>query len=350
MGLDVDSFEGQVDEDLICSICKKVLETPSSSTCGHIFCAKCLQKATEKRTDCPKCGEPLAPIAKDADREAEELLVDRLGKLSIRCTHQSFGCPTVLPWLDLGKHAEKECEYRLVPCENRGCADKHPLNRLEQHMESCDHRIVECKVCKTRLPRKDMPAHQAVKRCFEELNKRKRVSSARRLSSELKEHRLEMLHRRHQTEQAARRIEKEHYFPPPPRRRAMSAGPVLLHTQSVESRVGSAIVVPHYTRNLKSAAVLDSCRGCSNRFLSGRRPSARRHSHSKVRLLLPYHCTQNNFNRLSRFSIIPAGMLNSLFSIYIPSTNTASKFITTCIRSHCHIIMMIKCQILHNII
>ena len=109
--------------------------------------------------------------------------------------------------------------YRLVPCENRGCEDQCPLNVLELHMETCDHRIVECKVCKTRLPRKDMPAHQAVKRYFE--------------SSELKEHRLKMLHRRHQTEQAERRIEQEHYFPPQ-RRRAMSAGPVLLRAQSVE--------------------------------------------------------------------------------------------------------------------
>lgn len=279
--MDVNSFDGQVDEDLICPICNKVLETPSSSRCGHIFCDQCLGKATEKCIDCPKCGQALTPIANDAEKEAEELLAARLGKLSIRCTHQSHGCTAVLAWLDLDQHAENECQYRPVPCENRGCGEKHPLNILEEHMESCDHRIVECKVCKTRLPRKDMPAHQAVKRCFEELNKRKRVSSARRLSSELKEHRLEMIHRRHQTEQAARRIEKDHYFLPQ-RRRAMSAGPVLLRPQSVELRVGSAIVAPHYTRNLKSAAILDSCRGCSNRFLSGRRPSARRHSHSKV--------------------------------------------------------------------
>ena len=291
MGLDVDRFEGEVAEDLMCLLCTKVLEKPSSSTCGHIFCDGCLKKSADKTIDCPRCGQTLVPVAKDADKEAE-ILAERLGNLSIRCTHLSRGCTTTLPWLDLDRHAERECEYRLVLCENRGCVEKCPSNVLEQHMETCDHRIVECKVCKTRLPRKDMPAHQAVKRCFEEMNKRKRVASARKLSSELKEHRLEMLHRRHQTEQAERRIEQEHYFPPQ-RRRAMSAGPVLLRAQSVEARVGSALVaVPHYTRNLKSAAVLESCRGCSNRFLSGRRPSARRHSHSKVYYVLQFSCVK----------------------------------------------------------
>lgn len=279
MGLDVHYFEGEVGEDLICLFCNKVLEKPSSSTCGHVFCAECLQKAVGKEIECPKCGQTPSLITEDGDKHAEEL-ASRLDKLTIRCTYQSVGCTAVLPWGGLDHHTEKECEYRPVPCENKGCSQKCPLNDLEQHMEKCDYRIVECKVCKVRLPREDMPAHQAVKRCYEELNKRKRVASARKLSSELKEHRLEILHRRHQTEQAERRIEKEHYFPP--LRRAMSAGPVLLRAQSVEARVGSAmVVVPHYSRNLRSAA-LDSCRGCSNRFLSGRRPSARKHSHSKV--------------------------------------------------------------------
>ena len=273
----------------MCLLCGKVIEEPSSSTCGHLFCAECLQKSVGKKMSCPNCSQPLAVPANSqsnnaARKDAEEALAERLGKLSIHCTHHSAGCTAVVPWTGLDRHADSECEYRPTRCENDGCKVQCPRNRLEEHMERCEHRIVECKVCKTRLPRKDMPAHQAVRRCFEELNKRRRVASARHFKSELREHRMEMLHRRHQTEQAERRIEKEHYFPPEhqQRRRAASAGPVLMRAQSVEARVGSAIVVSHYARNLRSAAILDSCRGCSNRFLSGRRPSARRHSHSKV--------------------------------------------------------------------
>ena len=282
MGLDVKRFDGEVGEEFICSLCSKVFETPASSTCGHVFCAECLKKAIGKDIDCPKCGSSVKPSKDDSDSDKlTEELAERLSQLSLHCPHSGVGCHVVTPWGKMREHTERECEYRPAPCKHRGCSERCPMNELERHMETCDHRIVECKVCCARLPRKDMPAHQAVKRCYEELNKRKRVASARKISKELMEHRSEMLHQRHLTDQVERRITREHYFPPTLRRRTMSAGPVLQRAQSVGARVGSAMVVPHYSRNLKSAA-LESCRGCSGNFLSGRRPSARRHSHLKV--------------------------------------------------------------------
>ena len=292
MGEDVQRFETEVAEDLKCPYCYKVLKSPISSTCGHTFCAECMHKATQRGSYCPQCtGQKIERRETVADKNTEEL-EERLSKLAIHCTHQSSGCTTVLPWCKLTEHAEKECVYRRVSCPHKNCTEQPQWNGLEKHTARCDYRIVECRVCKARLVAKDMPAHQAVKRCFEELNKRRRVASARRISTELKEHQLEMLHKRHLTEQAERRIQKEHYFTdtleqqqqqPLLHRRAMSAGPILMRSRSVESRVGSGpiVTVPHYSRNIKSAA-LDSCRGCSNRFLAGRRPSARRHSHSKV--------------------------------------------------------------------
>lgn len=294
MGLDVERFEGEVLEDLICLLCKKVMENPSSSaTCEHVFCAECLRKAVGRKMNCPNCSTPLAEQdggEEEAEkRTAEEVLAEKLGKLSIHCSHRTSGCNEVVNWMDLARHTDSECEYRPATCNNEGCTFQCPRNSLEEHMERCDYRLVECKVCAARMPRKDMAAHQAVRRCFEQLNKRRRVTSARQFKSELRDHRMEMLQRRHQTEQAERRIEREHYFPQlaqqqhQQRRRAASAGPVLIRAQSVGARVGSAVAVTHYSRNLRSAApvTMDSCRGCSNRFLSGRRPSARRHSHSK---------------------------------------------------------------------
>ena len=273
----------------MCLLCKKVLEEPTSSECGHLFCRECLLSASGKRMGCPNCGQALKKHSPTAGGGEEEALAERLGKMSIRCTHKSAGCTETVPLTELVRHADSECDYRPVRCENAGCGISCPHSALEDHMDRCDHRIVECKVCKARLPRKDMPAHQAVRRCFEELNKRHRVTSARQIKSELRDHRMAMLHRRHQTEQAERRIERDHYFSPDQlhqqRRRAASAGPILmLRAQSVGARVGSATFVSQYARNLRSAqpVTMDSCRGCSNRFLSGRRPSARRHSHSKV--------------------------------------------------------------------
>lgn len=278
MGFDVDRFEGEVDKGLVCALCSKVFESPVVSKCGHAFCSDCMRQAAQKQLDCPTCGGALV----QAKRTIPSELAGELEKLSIHCEHRSDGCEAVVSLKRLPEHATKECAFRQVPCQNRGCTASCALNELELHMEKCDYRTVECKVCKTRTAYKDMAAHQAVKRCYEQLNKRRMVSSARRLSQELREHRAEMQHQRHLTDQAERRLLREHYGQEvtTPRRRTMSAGPVLMRT-SVQARVGSAIVVPHYSRNLKSAA-METCRGCSNKFLSGRRPSARRHSHSKV--------------------------------------------------------------------
>ena len=277
MGIEVERFEGDVGERFICPYCAKVLENPVSGSCGHNFCAACVKKALSKRrTDCPVCDRDLS---EQGAKDAKDELVEALSKLSIHCGNNKSGCESVVPYSQLTDHLSTECAFRLTACTHKGCSVQVSLNELDSHLETCDYRMVECKVCKTCVTRIDMPAHQALKRCYEQLNKRRMVTSARRLSQELRVHREEMVHHRHLTDQAERRLEKQHYFQENPRhQRAKSAGPVL--TRSVSSRVGSAVVVPHFSRNLRSAA-LESCRDCTNRFTAGRRPSARRHSHAK---------------------------------------------------------------------
>ena len=290
MGFGVKRFQGEVEKGLLCVFCKGVLEGPLEGACGHLFCGACLQKAlSSQSSECPECQVELsASSAKEPDEE----LAEKLGALSLQCEHRKAGCEAVIGYHDLRAHLEAECPFREVPCQHKGCSDAVPHAELESHMEKCNHRLVECKVCKACLPRKDMPAHQAVKRCFEELNKRRMVRSARRLSSELKEHRVELVQQRHVTEQAERALVRRHYFSPTAagggdgsfrHKRAMSAGPVLMSARrvSVQARVGSAIVVPHYSRTLRSASI-ESCHDCTNRFTHGRRPSARRHSHTNV--------------------------------------------------------------------
>lgn len=277
MGLDVDRFEGDVEQRFICPYCAKVLENPVAGPCGHNFCAACVKKALSKRcTDCPVCDRDMET---SGAKEASEELVQQLEKLSIHCVHKKSGCKSVVPYGKLVEHTTRDCEFRLTSCTHKGCTVQVPMNELDSHLETCGYRLVECKVCKVCVPRNDMPAHQALKRCYEQLNKRRMVTSARRLSQELRVHREEMVHQRHLTEQAERRLVQDHYSRDNPRhQRAKSAGPVLM--RSISARVGSAIVVPHYSRNLRSAA-LESCRECTNRFTAGRRPSARRHSHAK---------------------------------------------------------------------
>ena len=240
-------------------------------------------------SNCSRCKGALTSENNPAPND----LVEQLEKLSIRCTHSSLGCEAVVTIKCLPEHVSSECQYRYVACANRGCEFKCPQREMDEHTGRCAYRLVECDVCKAVVVFKDMGAHQAVKRCFELTNKRRMVSSARRLSGELRDHRVELTHQRHLTEQAERHVTQEHYERQvsPVRRRAQSAGPVLVDADrawlrtSIQARVGSAFVVPHYSRNLKSAKPMDSCMQCSGRFLSGRRPSARKHTHAKVRVV-----------------------------------------------------------------
>ena len=205
MGLEVERFEGEVNEKFICPYCAKVLEKPVAGACGHNFCRVCITKALSKRrTDCPVCDKDLDKV--EAIKEASTELVEQLEKLSIHCDHQQSGCTSVMPYGTLADHTATECAFRMMACTNKGCKVQVQMNELDSHLETCEYRIVECKVCKTCVPRNDMPAHQALKRCYEQLNKRRMVTSARRLSQELRVHREEMVRQRHLTEQAERRL------------------------------------------------------------------------------------------------------------------------------------------------
>ena len=205
MGLEIERFEGEVSKSCICPYCAKVLEKPVAGACGHNFCHACVKKALSKRrTDCPVCDKALDSVK--GIKEANTELIEQLEKLSIHCDHQKSGCESVIPYGTLAAHTATECAFRMTACTNKGCKAQVPLNELDTHLEICDYRMVECKVCKTCVPRNDMPAHQALKRCHEQLNKRRMVTSARRLSRELRVHREEMVHQRHLTDQAERRL------------------------------------------------------------------------------------------------------------------------------------------------
>lgn len=146
MGVDLGQFDGPVDESLICPLCSKVLESPVRGRCGHTFCAPCLQSAARRGRDCTKCGGALGTGSVESSDSVEEALALRLAKLSIRCT---LGCDEVMEYGQLPRHTQEDCPHRTVGCEHRGCGVQCSLSELAEHMETCDYRLVECKVSAT---------------------------------------------------------------------------------------------------------------------------------------------------------------------------------------------------------
>ena len=307
MGIRLELVIETVDKDLLCCLCEQLLESPTKSDCGHICCSSCVEKAKEKTTSsiCTQCRRRVRNTADQPSVPAS--LVQKIDSLTVRCT---LGCGEILTVKQLRAHTTKECQFRVINCVNRGCCYRCPVKELDEHLLLCDFRLVRCEVCRATVIHRDMPAHQAVKRCYEQQLKRRRVQSARKLSQELREHYADMIQDKHLTEQAERKLVRDHYNSQKTsyaeRKRTQSAGPVLI--QSIQTRVGSALGVERYSRNISIAAIPVSCWTCESKFLSGRRPSARRHSHSKVRFAL----------------VVFVGVVtdSSVLSLYNPSAST----------------------------
>jgi E3 ubiquitin-protein ligase NRDP1 len=90
MGYDVARFLGDVENDVICPICREVLEDPLQvPECEHAFCKDCIQEWLTRQTWCPiDRGELVADRLKPVPR----ILRNLLSKLDISCDNAKYGC------------------------------------------------------------------------------------------------------------------------------------------------------------------------------------------------------------------------------------------------------------------
>uniref|UniRef100_A0A4W3J2J7 PDZ domain containing ring finger 4 n=1 Tax=Callorhinchus milii TaxID=7868 RepID=A0A4W3J2J7_CALMI len=88
MGFELDRFNEDVDPDLQCNLCNKVLEDPLTTPCGHVFCASCVLPWVVQQGICPvKCQ-------RISTKELNHVLPLRnlISKLDIKCDYRSRGC------------------------------------------------------------------------------------------------------------------------------------------------------------------------------------------------------------------------------------------------------------------
>lgn len=132
MGYDLNRFEGEVDEELICSICGGVLEEPvQAPVCEHAFCTACITEWLNHQLTCPVDRQVITITQL---KPVPRILKNLLSRLTIKCTNADFGCESLLKLDVLNGHLS-ECEYnpkRPVHCEN-GCGLIVPLDEVGQH-------------------------------------------------------------------------------------------------------------------------------------------------------------------------------------------------------------------------
>nr|XP_060622319.1 E3 ubiquitin-protein ligase PDZRN3 isoform X1 [Anolis sagrei ordinatus]XP_060622320.1 E3 ubiquitin-protein ligase PDZRN3 isoform X1 [Anolis sagrei ordinatus] len=129
MGFELDRFSGEVDPDLKCQLCRKVLEDPLTTPCGHVFCAGCVLPFVVARGSCPSQCRRVSPKELNHVLPLKSLIL----KLDIKCAHRARGCGQAVPLQQLARHAES-CPFAPAPCRHPGCAEVLDRRDLEAHM------------------------------------------------------------------------------------------------------------------------------------------------------------------------------------------------------------------------
>lgn len=132
MGFEVQRFQGDIDEELICSICSGVLEDPKQApSCEHAFCAECIMEWLRRRQTCPV---DRIPVSINELKPVPRITKNLLARLEIKCDNEEFGCQTVVK-LDLLPMHLKECEHnpkKPVSC-TQGCGLTVPKDEMRDH-------------------------------------------------------------------------------------------------------------------------------------------------------------------------------------------------------------------------
>ncbi|KAF6032249.1 RNF41 [Bugula neritina] len=132
MGFDLNRFEGDVDEELMCTICSCVLEEPlQAPQCEHAFCAACINEWLTRQPTCPVDRAAISP----ADlKPVPRILRNLLARLTIKCENAAQGCTASIKLDSLASHLN-ECEFnpkKPVSCE-LGCGSTIPKDELSTH-------------------------------------------------------------------------------------------------------------------------------------------------------------------------------------------------------------------------
>nr|SVE69843.1 EOG090X07HG [Eubosmina coregoni] len=132
MGIEINRFQGEVDEELLCPICGSVLENPlQAPNCEHAFCSACIHEWLSRQPTCPVDRQNITPPQL---KPVPRILRNLLYRLQLTCDNAVYGCTAVLK-LDVLQNHVSECEFnpkRPVPCE-LGCGLVVPKDELKEH-------------------------------------------------------------------------------------------------------------------------------------------------------------------------------------------------------------------------
>ncbi len=138
-GISKEIFVDKPPSSLICGVCKDVLNNPHQCNNGHCHCKTCAELAISSQQKCPKCLCDLDPT----NLTCNLFVLDMINNLETKC---SPDCSWIGPYSEREAHLNI-CENQLIPCENRGCAEKYSKQNQEKHQNECLKRLIRCAYC-----------------------------------------------------------------------------------------------------------------------------------------------------------------------------------------------------------
>ncbi|XP_070574532.1 RING finger protein 151-like isoform X2 [Ptychodera flava] len=159
MGYDIERFVGQVNEGLLCCICRDVLEDPLQAPCEHAFCSSCIQGWLVHENICPEDRRTLLITQL---RPLFRYMKNDLNKLEVCCSNADNGCTFITTLENIDRH-ENECDFGRVSCPSNGCGAVMERRNLNSHLATCEFRTKVCpKGCGLTILSKEDEDHNCI--------------------------------------------------------------------------------------------------------------------------------------------------------------------------------------------
>ena len=92
-------------EALQCPACFEIVLEPVQTSCGHLFCKRCVRGVTK----CPACSEQFTSVPDHFNNR-------RVRSLRVKCPFTANGCKWVGDLGNVGDHEAVWCEFQPKPC------------------------------------------------------------------------------------------------------------------------------------------------------------------------------------------------------------------------------------------
>lgn len=199
MGFDIERFSGKINEGLLCSICRDVLEEPLQAPCEHAFCTSCIQAWLTHYNSCPEDRLTLWPSDL---KPIFRYMKNDLDALKIRCDNETRGCKALVRLDALKTHLKEECGYVKTSCSNEGCQEELNKRDLESHLKTCKFQTAECsKGCGLKVNKNEESEHNCIAELRKALIKNQRENEGKirelkkEMESRLDSHRVHMVYK-----------------------------------------------------------------------------------------------------------------------------------------------------------